>query len=444
MAITYDGTNILNNIQITRFVQHESVADYDIDSFNASKLDGTIYIDEFLREKQIVIEGVINGTTQSNLEANIDTFNELMNRKNKNLDISYAGGTRRYVCIPQSTTYNRDHYHLNFVPFKVVMTVPLGVGVKTSATVLTAKTLTSVITTETLIFAGSATPKPVIKLTVNTRGNADVIRIENTNNDDYIDVDLDGFSSTDYVEVNCEDLTVLKNGTTEINYRGRFPRFKIGNNAVKYTVFGSSYDTDQEQVLSTGGNRSVIFNNAGTGNFPSQAQSFIPSKSGRIGKVEVNLSKSGSPTGQVDLVFFEDNNNYPSTKRVDSHNSIQIDATDLSSSGTWEELLCATTRPFLVAGQKYWLVLNPNVLSGTDASNFIGWHYANVPTAYLNGKSMAKADGSSTYYDGVPNATLSDAIDNGQFDSMFRIYVGDGDAPDFNLSIQFKYTKKYL
>lgn len=444
MTITYDGTNILDNIQKTRLIQHESVADFNINILKPSRADGTIFIDEFIDTKEIVIEGIIQGTSQDNLEQNIDTFNELMNRRNKNLDISYAGGTRRYVCIPKEIKYNRDYFHLLFVPFRVVMQVPAGIGKDTSVTTITAKTLTAVTTTETLVFSGTVTPKPVIKVVVNTIGNADVIKVKNTDNGEYMEVDLDGFSATNYLEIDCDNLTVLKNGTTILNYRGKFPSFKIGTNNLEYTVFGSSYDLDQEQILNTGGYRSVIFSNSTYGTNPFQAQSFIPTKSGHIKKIEVHLSKNGSPGGQVDFIFFEDNNNYPSTERVDSHGSFQIDTTELGSSGAWEEVLCSGTMPYLIAGKKYWLVLNPNVLSGTDSSNFIGWQYANVPTAYLNGKSMAKADGSSTYYDGVPNATLSDAIDNGQFDSMFRIYVGDGDAPDFNLSIQFKYTKKYL
>ena len=303
MAITYDSTDILNNIQKTRIVQHESVADFEINSLKPSRSDGTIFVNEVINTKQIIIEGIIEGTTQANLETNIDTFNELMNRKNKNLDISYAGGTRRYVCIPERITYNRDYFNLKFVPFRVVMQVPAGVGVDTSTTTLTAKTLTAVETTDTLTFGGTAEPKPVIKVVINTRGNGDVVRIENTDNDDYIDVDLDGVVS--YIEVDCENLTVKRDGTTAINYRGKFPKFEPGANGVKYTVFGSGYTEDQSNTDQD--SNGDIFDNGG--NIPSFGQSFVPSQSGRIGKIAMFVMRTGSPTGTVYLRLYDDDNN---------------------------------------------------------------------------------------------------------------------------------------
>ena len=442
MSITYDSTNILNNIQKTRLIQHESVADFNINTFKPSRSDGTIFIDEFLDSKQIFIEGIIQGTTQANLEANIDTFNELMNRRNKNLDISYAGGIRRYVCIPQEIKYNRDYFHLLFVPFKVIMQVPAGIGKNTSITTLDAKTIEIVTSTEIVNFEGSATPKPVIRVYITTLGNADSVRIKNTDNEEYIDVDLDGFVATNYLEIDCENFTVLKNGTTQLNYRGKFPNFIIGNNNLEYTIFGSAYTLDQEQLLNTGGLRSVVYDD-GIDTFPFQAQSFIPTKSGHVKKIEAYLSKTLAPAGFVDFIFYEDDNNSPSSEKVDNHGNIRMLAADLGA-GDWEEMIGVGTIAYLIAGKRYWLALNPGTLTGTDVSNFISWYYANVPTAYLNGKSMAKNNSVSTYVDGVADAQQADGVEQGQFDAMFKIYFGDGDAPDFTVSVQFKYTKKYL
>ena len=437
MTITYDGTDILNNIQKTRLVQHESVADFNINSLKPSRADGTLFINEVIDTKQIIIEGIIQGTTQANLEANIDTFNELMSRKNKNLDISYAGGTRRYVCIPGKVNYVRDYYNLLFVPFSIIMQVPLGVGKDTSTTTLTAKTLTAVTTTDTLTFSGSAEPKPVIKVTINTRGNGDVVRIENTDNDDYIDVDLDDFVATDYLEVDCENLTVLKNGTTELNYRGMFPRFEIGANNIKYTVFGSGYTIDQQnQAQNACGD---IFNNGG--NIPSFGQSFIPSQSGIIGKISMFVGKTGSPGGTVYLRLYDDNNNKVGTSFVSSE--------DLTVS-TFTTALFAfeflTMSMFVEAGKRYWITLNAVSLTGSDSLNKIYFLYQNDATHYLNGKAIG-AQTIASITSGVDGVAEADEVDNvleGQFDYYFIVYLGDGDAPDFNLSAQATYTKKYL
>lgn len=444
MTITYDGTNILDNIQKTRLIQHESVADFNINILKPSRADGTIFIDEFIDTKEIVIEGIIQGTSQDNLEQNIDTFNELMNRRNKNLDISYAGGTRRYVCIPKEIKYNRDYFHLLFVPFRVVMQVPSGIGTDISTTTLTATTLTSVETEETITLYGSTELKPIIKLLINTRGNADVIRVENTDDNEYMDVDINGFNAGDYVEIDFERLTVLKNGTTQVNYRGKFIKFKSGNNNIKYTVFGSGgFDNpNQEQVIGT--YRSVVYDNISNGAFPDQAQSFIPSQSGRVGRIAVMLSKEGTPGGSFDFIFKEDDNNKPAGGRIDSHSSIQKPLSEVDSTGSFYDIDITPNRPYLEAGKKYWLVHNRGTLTGTDASNFAGWHYVDNPTNYLKGKLMARKNTASPYEDGSANSIYSSGVESGQYDATFKIYLGDGQAPTFNISAQLRYVKKYL
>jgi hypothetical protein len=441
MAITYDGTNILNNIQITRLVQHESVANYDIDSFNASRLDGTIYIDEFLREKQILIEGVINGTTQANLEANIDTFNELMNRKNKNLDISYAGGTRRYVCVPQSTTYNRDHFNLNFVPFKVIMLVPAGVGTDTSVTTLTAKTLTAVTTTDALTFLGSAGAKPIFKLLVNTVGNGDVVKIENTDNGDYIEVELKGFSATNYAEVDCENLTVLKNGTTPLIWNGKFPRINSGVNNIKYTVIGSGSTLDQKQE--SGGRISSIYVSGGY--TPQTFQSFIPSISGSIGKLSFNWGISApsagtEPTGKITYIVYDDDNGKPGNV-VGS--SLQYNLSDFSVSGGWKDI-DLQQKTFVTKNKKYWITAEIYNLVGSDATHYVYFNYSNDASSYLYGKAIARKVSTDSFSDGVADSPESGYIKLGQFDLGFKVYMGYGASPTFNITAQAKYTKKYL
>lgn len=444
MTITYDGTNILDNIQKTRLIQHESVADFNINILKPSRADGTIFIDEFIDTKEIVIEGIIQGTSQDNLEQNIDTFNELMNRRNKNLDISYAGGTRRYVCIPKEIKYNRDYFHLLFVPFRVVMQVPAGVGTDISTTTLTATTLTTVETEVIVELEGSYAPKPIIRLVVNTRGNADVVRVENTDNNEYIDVDLKDFVGGDYVDIDFDKLTVLKNGLTQVNYRGKFMNWNPGDNNIKYTVFGSGgFDNpNQEQIIGT--YRSVVYDNISNSAFPDQAQSFIPSQSGRVGRIAVMLSKEGTPGGSFDFVFHEDDNNKPAGGRIDSHSSIQKPLSEVYGSSSFYNLDCAPVRPYLEAGKKYWLVHNRGTLTGTDASNFASWHYVDNPTNYLKGKLMARKNTASAYEDGAAVASYSTGVDSGQYDAAFKIYLGDGQAPNFNISAQVKYVKKYL
>jgi hypothetical protein len=102
-------------------------------------------------------------------------------------------------------------------------------------------------------------------------------------------------------------------------------------------------------------------------------------------------------------------------------------------------------RPFLKKGQRYWLVLNPGTISGSDASNFYRWGFSDVPTRYLLGKSMFRKSSSDPWQDGSASGQSSDGGTVGQDDMMFTMYRGsDGGAASHSVIWQIYYTKKYL
>jgi len=446
ITITYDSTTILDSNYITRIVGHESSPDREINAVKLARQDGEVIINDSFNPKRIVVEGILVGSSMENLETRIDTLKELFSRKDKNLDIEFAGGTRRYVCRMASCQIRRDHYNIIHVPYKVTFFIASGIGTDTAET--TALEDTGIVTDDTdneVTFLGSYQPKPRHKITINTLGNADVVRITNEDTDEYMEVDLDGFSGSDYLEIDEEEQTVTKNGTTNLEFRGKFPSVVIGANNLNLTVYGASYTLDQEQTSVSGGYRSVFYD-AGSGVFPTQGQSIVMDQSGRIGKLSMYIGKDGSPTGSMNFHFRYDDNGKPmagAAGRVgDAEFTIQV--ADVPATSAFTDIVRTSGETFLIAGQRYWLMINPGTITSSDNSNFFDWYVTTTPTNYLLGKVMANKASGEPFYDGYAAPDLPDGVENGQDDTAFKIYSGDGAAISYNLDWEIYYTKKYL
>jgi hypothetical protein len=324
--------------------------------------------------------------------------------------------------------------------------VAAGYGKDTSeTTALNKSSITATTDTEAITFAGSYQPKLRHKITLATRGNADVVRIEHVTTGDYIDVDLDGFTNGDYLEIDEENQTVKKNGTTNLNYRGKFPTVIIGANSLKLTVYGSSSTLDQEQTANEGGDRAVIYDSGVY--LPWQAQSFVPTQSGRLHKLNLYVDKvdGGTLSGAMQFLIFSDNNGVPGSNLCGSW-GYEISHANVPTSVAWTDAVwtdVASNEPFLTAGKRYWIVLNPSVIGGSDINNFYGWYYNNVATGYLYGKAMAREGSVAAWEDAIGNAQTDNVL--GQFDTCFKNYRGaDGGAASHSITWQIYYTKKYL
>lgn len=449
MSIQYDSTELQNATYVPRYVKHETAPERLINSIKLARQNGEIIIDDTMAVKFIDIIGVLIGTSQSDLETKIDAFKELIARKDKNLDITWAGGTRRYVCRSLSHRFERDFYNILHVPYSIRFFVPTGYGKNTSETTALDKSgITATTDTEAITFEGSYAPKARHKITITTRGNADVIRVENVTSGDYMDVDLDGFSNGDYFEIDEENQTIKKNGTTNLNYRGKFPVVSTGANSLKITVYGSGSNGEEYQV--SGSSDSVL---GSISTDPWMAQSFVATQSGRRQKVAIVLKKitSGALGGYGVLKIYEDNNGNPENGPalpIGTSNEFRLNVSSMPTNFTLSDFTWTgadSTKPFLEKGKRYWLVFNPTNLTGTDANNLVDWRHNSDPTSYVNGKSMWRKSDILPWQDGYAESDISDGGAVAQVDADFEIYRGsDGGAASHSIVWQIYYTKKYL
>lgn len=447
MSVTYDSVNILTgNYKITT-LGHDSSSENIINSLKPSRQDGLVVISDNYNAKYIDIVGMIKGTSQANLETNIDSFKELISREDKNLDISYAGGTRRYVCRSIFCNISREYYQIIFANYRVRFIVPDGYGKNTSVTTAFNPLNITANDTQAYTFLGSYPSKPKHKITLDTRGNLDVVRIENNTTSDYMDIDWGNVSGDPtYVEIDEEALTVLDNSGNPVTYRGKFPSANLGaSTTMKLYVYGSGSTLDQQQTSNTGGSRGVYYDNGSY--LPWQAQSFVASQSGRIHKLNlyVDMVDGGSLSGPMQFLFYADDNDKPASTPL-SGTGYEISHANVPTSVAWTDAVWQGTdaqRPFLTANTKYWLVLNPGVIVNSDINNFYGWYYNNVATGYTSGKTMYRNGSGDDWKDGMGNAQTGGTA--GQFDICFKEYRGvDGGAASWQVDWLCNYTKKYL
>ena len=441
-SVQFNGTDINNVVYISENTTHDSAQSRSISSFKIARRDGEKLVSAFWGSKEIDINGYIVGTSQADFESKADALKSLLANQASNLDILYNGITRRYIATATEVKINRDSDNIDWSPYSVKFLVPLGVGMDTSETTALNKSgIVATTDTETLTFNGSYNPKPRHRINFTAKGNADVIRVQNTTTGNYMDVDLGSVGSlNDFIEINEENQTVLRSGNIPVNYRGVFPSVAPGSNNLELFVYGNGYVLDQTQTDLTGGNFSRIYDNYPID--PQEYQSFVATKSGTVKQLKLYLTKIGSPAGTAVFGIFNDNNGIPGTQIASSY---QADISGITGS----QLVTFTysgTAPYLTAGQRYW-IRNSTVtgISGSNSSNYLGWAYTNLPNLFPNGKAMAQKANLLTLYNGVGDAIVSPGgVTLGNFDFAFQEYLGDGNAPSWNINWQIYYTPKYL
>ena len=448
MIITYDTVNILTgNYKITT-LGHDSSPENIINNLKPTREDGIVIISSNFGAKYIDIAGWLIGTTQANLETNIDSFKELISRKDKDLDISYAGGTRRYVCRSIICNVISNFYNLTFATYRVRFVVADGYGKDTSRTTAINQLNLTANDTQSYTFLGSYPAKPKHKISLDTRGNLDVVRIENDTTSEFMDIDWGNVSGDPaYVEIDEEALTVLDDSGNPVTYRGKFPSVSLGvSTTLKLFVYGSGSTLDQQQTDRTGGGRAVLGN---VTTAPNQAQSFVPSQSGRIEKftMYVDRTQNGGLGGNMQFLIYSDDNNKPGSNLFVGA-GYEIAYASVPDSAAWTDAVWSGTdaqRPFLTANTRYWIFLNQGTMTGTDINNFYGWHYTTDGTQYASGKAMFQKSSSDDWQDGIANSTEADGGNVGQNDMAFKVYRGsDGDVPGWTISWLVDYVKKYL
>lgn len=185
--------------------------------------------------KGINISGVIVGSTNADLDSRIDSFKAYFNGKDKNLDITYSSGTRRYIATANRIVVTRQQKAL-FATFQIEFACTQPFGRATSATTaLTATGRTANSYNDNHVFIGSAPFQlPLITITYSAiSGGAAYVSFGNQGNGQGITITDQTWVAADVLEIDCQNKTVKKNGV-EVDFLGAFPEFPPGSQNMAY------------------------------------------------------------------------------------------------------------------------------------------------------------------------------------------------------------------
>ena len=430
-SVKFDGTEIIGSTYIPRFVKHESNPDREINAADLTGEDGSVFISTRFGKKIIRLQGIITGSTQAELEDNIDDFKELFAREEKNLDIGWNGTTRRYVatCIKQE--FDRDYFHLLFVPWTAEFVVLSGEGKETTETTAYNDVVVSTgdYASITVPFLGSKGPRPTIRLTLlntPTTFPAEVLGAEIKNNDTgdrLIFTKNSSWDESEYVEFDFVNKIVKCNFDGSLSsdeFYGAFSKFKIGNNSLKIKFGGISCQECVPAALYQGSDTIK----ADTKRI---SQSFMVPKTDTTFK---GLSLLGYRTGtpaDLKAEIYADSGNAPNGSALATITFPYADF-GTSSIADWITKYAASVYT-LTADTKYWIVLYVGT-GGADNSNYYTIYTAGADT-YLKGNLATSTDSGSSW-----TQNLNDDLD-------FKLLFGGGAGSAYATCL-IKYYKTYL
>jgi len=424
-SILFDNTELRNTTYIPRFVKHESATDRELNILNLARDDGGVLVNDRRGIKKIQMQGVLTASTQALLETAIDNFKELLSRQAKNLDIEWAGSTRRYVATCSLHNFDRDFFHLLFVPWTAEFVVVNGVGTDTTITV--EKHAVSVNANPyswSSTFAGSAKPKPIVTLEfgeghTNPRG----IQLKNTTNGQKIIYNKTStLANGDTIVIDFEQKKVTLEGVEKPFY-GVFPDLIIGANALELSI-GNILD----QYANSLGFSSE---DAVWGASLFVAHSFVvPNTDASYKRVGIYCEKTGTPTVGLLVRIETDDAGKPSGTLVDADAYGTISKDDVTTDPSW--VYCNLQANIqLNSNTPYWIVCKS---TSADAGNYYEIPYVDGSLYNYNKGNRARTVDGGTNWTNDPDGNIG-----------FRLYYGgsaDGSVGPITLDVD--YYKKWL
>lgn len=190
--------------------------------------------------RTITVTGTIVGSSSADLDSRIDTFKGYFNGVDKNLDIGYGSGTRRFTATANLLPLVRSNNN-RYATFTLTFVCTNPFGVNTSATVaLNATARTAATYSDTYTWLGNSPYQlPVITLTltaVSSTGSQQMFW-GNSDTGQAITITRSTWAASDVVVIDCVNRTVTVNGIAT-DYIGAFPEF---TNASHIMVYGDSF-----------------------------------------------------------------------------------------------------------------------------------------------------------------------------------------------------------
>lgn len=190
--VTFDSNDLQTASIITSQFEHESIPVKEATLFALANANKSVLPIINYPRKIINIAGSLRASSIANLDALVDTFKGYFNGKEKNLDVGFDGGTRRYIATVNSLSIERPR-GLGYANFAVqfVCTEPFGRDTTTTSA-LSANARTAGSYSDDHTFVGTAPfMLPVVTIDYNDVTTDTTEIVTNTG----FETDLSGWSS---------------------------------------------------------------------------------------------------------------------------------------------------------------------------------------------------------------------------------------------------------
>ena len=235
MNIVYNNLNINNCINYwVEDAPHETPAKAEINLQKIARSNESVILKKGYGIRTIKMTVIIEDSSIALLDARVDEFKQYMEAVDKNLDMDYSTGTRRYVCSGYVESVERKprwaRATVRFECYKA-----FGEDTETTSEDFSGKTTQPI--TDDIDIGGNAPAKPDITITINTvtPGAGDkFVQIKNLDTGDYVKVIRDDFTAGDIIIIYTVNAMVLVNGNVT-PYLGIMPVWSQGINNWEYS-----------------------------------------------------------------------------------------------------------------------------------------------------------------------------------------------------------------
>ena len=422
-SIKFDTTELRNTTYIPRFVKHESSTERELNILNLARDNGGVLVNDRRGVKIITLKGVLTGSSESALETAIDNFKELFSRVAKNLDIEWAGSTRRYVATCKSHNFDRDYFNLLFVPWTAEFVVISGFGQDTTeTTVVNADTFTANYKTKQFTLAGSAEPKIRFSIAIDSPNNTiKGIELKNTDTGERVYTTSATSLEAKTVEIDTK-LKTFKVAGIEVPYFGIFPKFIIGTNNIQISL-GDIVD-QQFSPTTVAGNYAIYSSYKVCQGFR------IPYSDTTYRSIWLEMAYIGNPSVGCSIRIETDDNGEPSGTLASANSKGVISKNEMAGTftRTWYQVFFDGEFA-LQSNTQYWIVSEPYA-GGLDSSNCYQWyHESGIDATYKFGNAGFYDAGWTQYSDD---------------DMKFKLCFGGRNDAGFTQTYSIYQTKLYL
>lgn len=235
---------LLNSVDLTALagvtlekIQYFKRAKRNVIRKKLARAHGSKLISADYAEKEILLEGVIAGTTKASFEANRDSFFRYLQPVEVVFRVPQSGGTRDYTGTVDDVDWQEDPMG-GFGRFIVrfVCSSPFGLDSSlTTALNSTGNTTTPVTKTFAPAIDGSIACKSIITVTLSalTGGTNKAVRVTDTATGNYIQVSRT-WTATDVLIADASAMTVKVNGTS-VDFSGNLLELDPGTTQLTYS-----------------------------------------------------------------------------------------------------------------------------------------------------------------------------------------------------------------